>query len=43
MFLVQQVYAKGYSIWPLEGGLCHSEAAQLQEEMEELAGPIRRR
>ena len=41
MFLVQQVYAKRYRVWTLEGGLCHGEAAQLQEEMEELVGPIR--
>lgn len=27
-------------MWPLEGGLCHGDAARLQEKMEELAAPM---
>lgn len=37
MFLVHQGYADKYGVWPLEGGLCHGDAALLQEQMEEIA------
>ena len=40
MFLIHQVYADRYGVWPLEGGLCHGDAALLQEKMEELAAPL---
>lgn len=40
MFLIHQVYAGRHGVWPLEGGLCHGDAALIQEKMEELADPL---
>lgn len=40
MFLLHQEYAQKYGVWPLEGGLSHGDAAQIQEKMEELAAPL---
>ena len=40
MLLVHQVYAGRHGVWPLEGGLCHGDAALIQEKMEELADPL---
>ena len=40
MFLLHQEYAEKFGVWPLEGGLSHGDAAQIQEKMEELAAPL---
>ena len=40
MFLLHQKYAEKHGVWPLEGGLCHGDAARFQEKMEKLAAPL---
>lgn len=40
MFLLHQLYAEKYGVWPLGGGLSHGDAARIQEKMEELAAPL---